>query len=204
MHPKNISPAGAAYRSLCTAVLAFFLLTACGGKRENATPPSGGVPPPESAAVPAPAARPVSPQFLEAMKGVDISALTDIEKEIFDRTVRIQIPFYQRLTVWADSADRIMDGEHAASALRAYLRLQEEFGAAMGQLDKDIAGRVPADFEGSVAFNKAVDDYLARADMVRVTERITRSFTSLIARYRDNPACRNVMARIDRMSKSPQ
>ncbi|MBN1446316.1 MAG: hypothetical protein JXA28_00175 [Bacteroidetes bacterium] len=134
----------------------------------------------------------------------DLSGLPEVERDVFMRTIQIQHPYYQALEKWADAANEITEGEAAATALRRYISLQDQFARRMQTLDIEFSGKLDPDYAGSAEFSRVVDAYMNGPKVMRQTEYIMQSYMSLIQRFRDDPACKDVFAELDRLARESQ
>jgi hypothetical protein len=134
----------------------------------------------------------------------DLSGVSKVEAEIFTRTVALQIPYYEALVAWADNANTITEGDAAATSLRRYLTLQDEFAHAMQRLDLEFVGKVEPDYAGSAEFEEVVEEYMSNPELLRQTEYIIESYTRLLERFHDHPACKEIFAEIEQMVAEEQ
>lgn len=134
----------------------------------------------------------------------DLSGLSKIEAEIFRRSIALQIPYYDVQYKWAEKANTITEGTEAAAAMKDYLNIQNEFARAMQRLDLEFVGKLDPNYQGSKAFEKAIDRYLENPELLKRIEFIMNSFRSLMERFKDDPACRSVLAEIERIANQPQ
>lgn len=134
----------------------------------------------------------------------DMSGISEIEAELFKQTIALQIPYYEALVKWADDANTITEGTAAATSLRGYLTLQNEFARSMERLDMTFAGKLDPDYAASPEFESVIDEYMGNPELLRQTKYIIESYTSLIERFHDDPACKEIFAEIERMSAEAQ
>ncbi|MBR9978316.1 MAG: hypothetical protein KFH87_09525 [Bacteroidetes bacterium] len=134
----------------------------------------------------------------------DLSGISDVEAQLFKRTIALQIPYYEALVTWADNANTVTEGSAAAISLRRYLTLQDEFAHSMERLDIEFAGKLDPEYVGSPAFENVVDEYMSNPELLRQTKYIIESYTGLIERFHDDPACQDVFAEIEQMSAAAQ
>ena len=134
----------------------------------------------------------------------DLSKLSDVEREIFKKTISIQIPYYDALEKWADNANSIKTGSEAASALRTYIKLQDDFARQMQRIDAQFAGKLDANYQATEDFQRVLDVYMNDPELNRRTEYIMRSYMGIIQQYKDDPACKEVFADIERMAREAQ
>ena len=189
------------------------LFTACGGEdrgqnqAQQQTPPRVNIPLAEDQS-PAPDAQEdagIAPAE-ELPEGTipDLSGLKDVEKELFVKTIKVQVPYYEALGAWADAANTVQDGNAAAASLRRYIALQESFARQMQKLDASFSGRLDPNYAGSAEFQRVLDVYMNDPDLLRRTEHIMKAYMGLIQRFRDDPACKEVFADIERMAREAQ
>ena len=190
-----------AYPILLLAATAL-LLPACGKEKKPEPDPQASQP------VNIPLAKEqgglIKPVEVPAEKLPDLSKLSDVEAAIFKRTIGLQIPYYDMLEKWADQANAITEGEAAAVSLRQYLNIQNDFTKAMQRLDLEFAGKIDPDYAGSPAFEKAVDTYMDNPELIRRTEHIMQSYVGLMQRFRDDPACKDFFAEVERLARESQ
>ena len=193
-----------------TTALAILLLTACGGEEQGQSGeqvtqhrgPRVNIPLAEDQdavddEIP-PAGR------IPAEELPDLSGLPELERDVFMRTIQIQHPYYRALEQWADAANEITEGEAAATALRRYISLQDQFARRMQTLDLEFSGKLDPNYAGSAEFSRVVDAYMNGPRVMRQTEYIMQSYMSLIQRFRDDPACKDVFAELDRLARESQ
>ncbi|MCB2203904.1 hypothetical protein KQI65_04090 [bacterium] len=192
--------------------IAALMVTACGSDKDKTEQsaqqeesPVVRMPFAEDSEVPEP-----SPDALAPAENIpdedlpDLSKLSTVERQIFRRTVSIQVPYYDALEKWADAANDIKKGSDAAKSLRKYIALQNDFAIEMQQIDAEFAGKIDANYQGSQEFQRVLDAYLNDPDLMRRTDYIMRSYMSLIQRFKDDPACKDVFADIERMAREAQ
>ncbi|MFZ1729901.1 MAG: hypothetical protein WBQ23_12980 [Bacteroidota bacterium] len=146
----------------------------------------------------------IVPVDVPADKLPDLSGLTDVEAQIFKRSVGLQIPYYDAKFKWAEHANTITKGEEAAASIREYLKIDDEFERSMQRLDLEFVGKIDPNYVPSKAFDKAIDDYMKEADLVRRMEYVTNSFSSIMKRFKDDPACQKVLAEIEKIASQPR
>lgn len=134
----------------------------------------------------------------------DLSGLEGVERELFVKTVQIQIPYYEALAQWADEAEQVTEGKEAAASLRRYIALQESFGRRMQKLDRQFTGQLDPNYTGSEEFSRVLDEYMNDPELLASTEKIMGAYMGLIQRFRDDPACKEVFADIERMARESQ
>lgn len=187
---------------LTMLILASLGLTACGGEKKPGQDPDArqqvNIP---RAEAPAGGLQPVD---VPADKLPDLSKISAIEAQIFRRTIGLQIPYYDKLVKWADRANKIDKGTDAAVSLREYLNIQNEFAAAMQRLDLEFVGKVDPNYAGSKTFEKVVDEYMSDPELIKRTEYIMESYVSLMQRFKDDPACKDFFAEVERMARESQ
>jgi hypothetical protein len=127
-----------------------------------------------------------------------------VEAAIFKRTIALQIPYYDMLEKWADNANKITKGADASAALRQYLNIQNEFTKSMQRVDLEFAGKIDPNYAGSPAFEKAIDQYMDNPGLIKKTEYIMQSYVNLMQRFKDDPACRDFFAEVERLSRESQ
>ncbi len=200
---------------LIVAVLTLMLAAGCGESKEQRTEGQAASPAQNraqgrnltGAQNQAPPARnwgevqPGSGDVRNLAASVDLSGLSDIEKEILQRTFALQQPFYDRQLQWADSAGRIVEGEAAAAALEQYIRNLDSFARQMEKLDAEMAVKLDPGFTGSEEFDRVLEEYIARSQVTRKTEIITKAYVGLLNRFREHPACKDIFAKLERMSR---
>ncbi|MBR9974737.1 MAG: hypothetical protein KFF77_04095 [Bacteroidetes bacterium] len=146
----------------------------------------------------------IQPVEVPAEKLPDLSKLSEVEASIFRRTVGLQIPYYEILQKWADEANTITTGEAAAVSLRQYLNIQNDFARSMQRLDMEFAGKIDPEYAGSAAFEVAVDEYMNDPQLMKRTEYIMGSYTNLMQRFKDDPACKEFFAEVERLARESQ
>lgn len=178
------------------------LFAACGGEKKPAqeleSPPRVNVPlAKEQSGL-------IKPIEVPVDKLPDLAGLSDIEAEVFKRTIGLQIPYYDMLAKWADHANTITEGEEAATSLREYLNIQNDFTKAMQRLDLEFAGKIDPNYAGSPAFEKVIDRYMDDPALIEKTGRIMNAYISLMQRFKDDPACRDFFAEVERIARESQ
>ncbi len=195
--------------SLCITAL---MLTACGGDKQSQEEaaqqqesPVVRMPLAENDAAPAPSEDDIKPiDNLSDEKLPDLSKLSEVERDIFKKTISIQIPYYDALETWADNANSIKTGSEAAAALRKYIKLQDDFARQMQRIDAQFAGKLDANYQATEDFQRVLDVYMNDPELNRRTEYIMRSYMGIIQQYKDDPACKEVFADIERMAREAQ
>ncbi|MDT8325686.1 MAG: hypothetical protein RRA94_16345 [Bacteroidota bacterium] len=195
-----------------TLLLAAGLLTACGGdkqeREENAArqeSPVVRMPLAEDQSAPAPSDDAIAPaENISDDQLPDMSKLNGVEKDIFKKTISIQMPYYDALEKWADNANSIESGNEAAAALRRYIKLQEDFARQMQRVDAEFAGKLDPNYQATPEFQRVLDTYMNDPELMRRTEYIMRAYMGIIQRYKDDPACKEVFAEIERMAREAQ
>jgi hypothetical protein len=186
--------------SLCLPAFVTILLVACTEKKQDAPDPNA------RQKVNIPVERNSEPvvdvSHLDTLRG--FKQLPTVEREIFRRTVQLQIPYYENLEKWADEANQVRDGKAAAISLRRYLDLQNAFALKMQKIDQEFAGRIDPNYAGSAQFNRVLDAYMKNADVDRRGKYILESAVSLMQRFKDDPACQDIFAEIRAMSEQQQ
>lgn len=193
-------------------LLAATLLTACGGDKQaqeesadQQESPVVRMPLAEDQSAPAPSEDAIAPaDDISDDRLPDMSKLSGVEKDIFKKTVSIQVPYYDALEKWADNANSIEKGSEAATALRKYIRLQEDFARQMQRIDAEFAGKLDANYQATPEFQHVLDSYMNDPELMRRTEYIMRAYMGIIQRYKDDPACKEVFAEIERMAREAQ
>jgi hypothetical protein len=180
-------------------IYAFALLAviACGNKEKPAVDPSTMQPlnlPPESGQN---FAADVDVSGLDTIPG--FSKLPEVEREIFSRTVQLQIKHYENLQRWADEANTAKTGRDATVSMRLYIAYLEDFEEKMKALDEEFSGKLSPRYAESKNFNSVVDAYMDNPDLQLRVEYIMNSFVSLMQRFQDDPACREVFADLQRI-----
>lgn len=178
------------------------LLPACGGEKKPGPDPEA------RQQVNIPLAKEqtglIQPIDVPAEKLPDLSKLSDVEAAIFRRTVGLQIPYYDMLAKWADEANAIKTGEAASASLRQYLNIQNDFAKSMQRLDLEFAGKIDPDYAGSAAFEKAIDEYMSDPTLIKRTEYIMGTYANLMQRFKDDPACKDFFAEVERLARESQ
>ncbi len=193
-------------------LLAAILLTACGGDKQAQEESAGQqespvvrMPLAEDQSAPAPSEDAIAPaEDISDDRLPDMSKLSGVERQIFKKTVGIQIPYYDALEKWADNANSIEKGSDAAAALRKYITLQEDFARQMQRLDAEFAGTLDPNYQATPEFQRVLDSYMSDPELMRRTEYIMRAYMGIIQRYKDDPACKEVFAEIERMAREAQ
>lgn len=193
-------------------LLAAILLTACGGDKQAQEESAGQqespvvrMPLAEDQSAPSPSEDAIAPaEDISDDRLPDMSKLSGVEKQIFKKTVGIQIPYYDALEKWADNANSIEKGSDAAAALRKYITLQEDFARQMQRLDAEFAGTLDPNYQATPEFQRVLDSYMSDPELMRRTEYIMRAYMGIIQRYKDDPACKEVFAEIERMAREAQ
>ncbi|GEM_PF-1427911 len=196
---------------------AAMILTACGGddteqqQAQQNTPPRVNIPLAEDQGDPNAGMSPGGTDGELAPTGdipeeklPDLSGLEGVERELFVKTVQIQIPYYEALAQWADEAEQVTEGKEAAASLRRYIALQESFARQMQKLDMQFTGRLEPNYTGSEEFSRVLDEYMNDPELLASTEKIMGAYMGLIQRFRDDPACKEVFADIERMARESQ
>lgn len=178
------------------------LFAACGGEKKPAR--EQDMSPPLNIPLAKQQGGLITPIEVPADKLPDLSGLSDIEAEVFKRTIGLQIPYYDMLGKWADHANTITQGEEAAAALREYLNIQNDFTKAMQRLDLEFAGKIDPNYAGSPAFEKVIDRYMDDPALIEKTGHIMESYISLMQRFKDDPACRDFFAEVERIARESQ
>lgn len=199
-------------KKILSFLLAASLLTACGGDKQAQEDTAGQeespvvrMPLAENQDVPAPSEDAIAPaEDIPEDQLPDMSKLSGVEKEIFKRTLSIQVPYYDALEAWADKANGIESGSEAAASLRKYITLQEDFARQMQRIDAEFAGKLDPNYQATPEFQRVLDTYMNDPELIRRTEYIMRSYMGIIQRYKDDPACREVFAEIERMAREAQ
>ncbi|HOJ03243.1 MAG TPA: hypothetical protein PK916_04495 [Bacteroidota bacterium] len=186
--------------AFCLPAIVTLLLVACGEKKQDAPDPNA------RQKVNIPVERNTEPEVdvshLDTLRG--LKQLPAVERELFLRTVQVQIPYYENLEKWADEANKIRDGKAAAISLRRYLDLQNAFELRRQKIDQEFAGRIDPNYAGSAEFNRVLERYLTSADVDRRGKYILESAVSLMQRFKDDPACQDIFAEIRAMSEQQQ
>lgn len=146
----------------------------------------------------------IHPVEVPADKLPDLSGLTDIEAQIFKRSISLQIPYYDVKYKWAEDANTITKGEAAAASMRRYLKIDDDFERSMQRLDLEFVGKIDPNYVASKAFDKAIDEYMKKAELVQRMEYVTKAFSNLMQRFQNDPACQPVLAEIERIARQPQ
>lgn len=177
--------------------IASFLFIACGNKEKPVPDPSAMQPlnlPPQTEQN---YAADVDVSGLDSIPG--FSKLPEVEREIFSRTVQLQVKHYENLERWADEANTAKTGRDASVSMRLYIAYLEDFEQKMKALDQEFSGKLSPKYAESKNFNSVVDAYMENPDLQRRVEYIMNSFVSLMQRFQDDPACRDVFADLQRM-----
>ncbi len=178
-------------------VAAAFVLISCGSKdkpvpepaaTQQLNLPQGNVPDPVEVDVSA----------LDSLPG--FSKLPAVEQEIFSRTIQLQVKHYANLESWADEANTVKTGRDASTSLRLYIAYLEDFEKRMKALDQEFTGKLPPNYAETKQFNKVVEAYMTDADLQRRTEYIMNTLISLMQRYQNDPACKDVFAELQKMA----
>ncbi|MCZ7555160.1 MAG: hypothetical protein M5R41_01990 [Bacteroidia bacterium] len=173
------------------------LFIACGNKEKPVPHPSAMQPmnlPPQTEQH---YAADVDVSGLDSIPG--FSKLPEVEREIFSRTVQLQVKHYENLERWADEANTAKTGRDASVSMRLYIAYLEDFEQKMKALDQEFSGKLSPKYAESKNFNSVVDAYMENPDLQRRVEYIMNSFVSLMQRFQDDPACRDVFAELQRM-----
>ncbi len=184
---------------LLTAVL---LLSACGGEKRPEPDPTAR----QKVNIPLAENQPnaINPVEVPDDALPDLSQLTEIEAQIFRRSVALQIPYYDAQYKWAEKANTITDGNEAAAALKEYMNIQNRFARSMQQLDLEFSGKLDPNYAGSKAFEKAIDQYMNNPVLEKRLNFIVESVASLMKRFESDPACKAILAEIARLSSQSQ
>ncbi|MBE0644013.1 MAG: hypothetical protein IH600_08025 [Bacteroidetes bacterium] len=134
----------------------------------------------------------------------DLSGLTEIERQIFKRSVALQVPYYDEQYKWAERANTINDGQEAAAALKEYMNIQNRFARSMQQLDLEFSGKLDPNYAGSKAFDKAIDQYMNDPNLMKRLDFIVESVASLMKRFKNDPACKSILAEVERLARQSQ
>ena len=139
---------------------------------------------------------------LDSLPG--FAKLPDVEREIFRKTIILQIPYYERLERWANDANTIKSGRDASTALRTYIAYQDDFAEKMQVLDKEFQGKIDPGYLESKQFGKVVDAYMSDPQLTKRIEYIMQSYVSLLQRFKNDPACKEVFEDLNRMAAEAQ
>ena len=74
----------------------------------------------------------------------------------------------------------------------------------MQRIDLEFAGKIDPNYAGSPAFDKAVNQYMDNPELIGKTEYIMQSYVNLMQRFKDDPACRDFFAQVERLSRESQ
>lgn len=183
-------------------LIAIFALGACGGEKKPEQDPDAS----QKVNIPLSSDQGglIKPVEVPAEKLPNLSKLSDVEAAIFKRTIALQIPYYDLLEKWADNANKITKGTDAAASLKQYLNIQNEFTKSMQRMDLEFAGKIDPNYAGSPAFDKAVDQYMDNPELIKKIEYIMQSYINLMQRFKDDPACRDFFAEVERLSRESQ
>jgi hypothetical protein len=188
---------------LCALLLAAaFHISGCGSEKKPQADSDSG----QQVNIPFARQQPgeIAPVDVPEDKLPDLSGLSNIEAQIFKRSIALQIPYYDAQYKWAEHANSVTKGEDAAASMKAYLNIQNEFARAMQRLDLEFAGKIDPNYVGSKAFEKAIDEYMEDAELMRRIDFIVEAFQSLMVRFKKDPACQAVLAEIQRIAEQPQ
>jgi hypothetical protein len=172
-------------------------IAGCGSKEKPAADPSTMQPlnlPPQTEQNPA---ADVDVSGLDSIPG--FSKLPEVERDIFSRTVQLQVRHYENLERWADEANTAKTGRDATVSMRLYIAYLEDFEQKMKALDTEFSDKLPPRYAESKNFNSVVDAYMDNPELQRRVEYIMNSFVSLMQRFQDDPACREVFADLQRI-----
>lgn len=184
---------------LLTVVL---LLSACGGEKKPEPDPTAR----QKVNIPLAENQPnaINPVEVPDEALPDLSQLTEIEAQIFRRSVALQVPYYDAQYKWAEKANTITDGNDAAAALKEYMNIQNKFARSMQQLDLEFSSKLDPNYAGSKAFEKAIDDYMSDPTLMKRLDYIVQSVASLMQRFKDDPACKAILAEVERLARQSQ
>ncbi len=179
----------------------FLVLVACGSKEKPMPDPSAQQPM-NMPGVQPDVAEAADVSKLDTLPG--FSKLPAVERDIFSRTIQLQVKHYANLERWADEANTVKTGRDASTSLRLYIAYLEEFEQRMKALDKEFVGKISPDYSESKQFNAVVEAYMSDPELQRRTEYIMNSLLSLMQHYKEDPACKDVFADLEKFFRQAQ